>query len=464
MTLRLRRLLYAACIIIFFIVAPPLVLYTAGWRYDFTYHRVVETGSLVIKSTPAGATIRLNDQPYSDVTPAIINNILPGKINLEVAKDGYYPWQRALAIAPRVTTFVENIKLFLKGSPQAFLPSAVRQYWWNRDQDKIAYLTPDGEFRLFNTLNKKDSRLANSIGTLPALVSWSPHDDQLLVNRQVIDVNFPEKIISLDAVFGQKYNNLQWDPIVPDTLYGLAHGALYHLPYRLATARLVAAGPISDYELTATRTAWVEKNPVSLAASLTWINPAEPDALRRLPLRADAANGLFIRTNSRSIALYSAAKKILLVADPEIVENTATTTGAILEIPNVAKAIWTHDGSRLLYTDGSAIYQRAFPDPTPTITDERATTLITRYSEPIADMFWSDDELYLFYIIGSRLNVLETIPNFTPFSLELLNTGQILKQPEFVRNQLMVTYIDGQGALQSLPIGQKQSGSFFFGN
>lgn len=458
MNIRARRILYISAIAAFLLAAPPLVLYTAGWRYDFTYNRLVATGSLVIKSNPAKADIVLNGQPRSATTPAIINDILPGKINLAVTKANHYPWQRTIAIAPRVTTFVENIKLFLKSSPQPLLPAAVRQYWWNRKQDKVAYLTTTGAWRLYNTLNNKDSLLSSSPAIpLPAVV-WSPHDDQILLYHQVIDANFPEKIINLADVFGQNFSHLKWDPAMPDTLYGLLAGALYRLPYRLPAARLVLPGPISDYQIEPERIAWLEKN------QLAWINPADPNTIQRLPVRADAVNSVFIATNSRLFSLYNAAKKILLIADPAIVENLATTTNAIITIPNVQKAVWTHDGSRLVYTDGSAIYQRWFTSPLTVVPEERATQLITRYSEPITDIFWSDDELYLFYIIGTRLSVLEINPNFTPFSLELLNSAANLKQPEFVRNQQFINFIDAAGGLQFLAVAQKESGTFFFGN
>ena len=62
MTLRTRRILYSFFIAIFVIAAPTLVLYTAGFRYDFEYNRIVETGSLVVKSYPQNASIYINGE------------------------------------------------------------------------------------------------------------------------------------------------------------------------------------------------------------------------------------------------------------------------------------------------------------------------------------------------------------------------------------------------------------------
>ena len=127
MNLKTRRILYSIFVAIFFLAAPPLILYTAGFRYDFTYNRIVETGSLVVRSYPEKADIYLNGQAHTAQTPTIINNILPGKIKLLIAKEGYHEWEKDILVNARVTTFEERVTLYPRTEPQLFVGKRVAE-------------------------------------------------------------------------------------------------------------------------------------------------------------------------------------------------------------------------------------------------------------------------------------------------------------------------------------------------
>ena len=469
MTLRARRLLYITCIIIFILIAPPLVLYTAGWRYDFTYNRLVETGSLVIKSTPAKADIFLDNKPYQEKTPTIINDILPGKINLEVKKDGYHPWEKTVAIGPRLTTFAESIKLFLQSEPKVLISGSIKQYWWNRKQDKIAYLTNKGQLRLYNTLSGKDTFLANVAVSTLQNVSWSPHDDQLLVSRGtqaaathfIINAAATEKFINLNQITNLALTDLQWDQASSNTLYGLAGGALYRIPYLLKTTRLVLPGPLLSYSAGPDRIAFIEKLVKARAANLSWISVSDPTVIHRLTIRLDPSHDTLVKTNSRLVAINNSREKTLTIIDPSVKTDLKDS---VIEIPNAQKSIWSVNGDKLIYTEAGAIYQRTFIVPLTVIPRPNSSELITRYSQPLQDIFWSDDESYLFYSVEDTLRVLEIGPAAEPRSLTLLEKAANIKQPEFINSPKLITFIDESGALQALPIAAKEDRAFLFGD
>ena len=72
----------------FFIAAPLVVLYTAGYRYNFGTGRIVQTGVLSIDSTPKGAAIFLDGDRLRPSSPALLKNVLPGDHRVRVEKDG----------------------------------------------------------------------------------------------------------------------------------------------------------------------------------------------------------------------------------------------------------------------------------------------------------------------------------------------------------------------------------------
>lgn len=466
MTLRIRRLLYLSCFLIFAITAPPLVLYTTGFRYDWEYRRLVETGSLVVKSQPAGAAIYLNGQLYKDPTPTIINNILPGKINLEVKKDGYHIWQKNLAINPRITTFVENIKLFLKSDSQTYLAAPVVDYWWNSKQDKLIYSTGK-ELRLFNTLNQKNSLITSLAHQSVAVILWSPHDDRFILSRDananlenfIIDADAPEKFVALKTITPETLKNLQWDPLAADVVYALGNKGLYRVPYLIKTARLIKAGNIINYTLRSDKIIVLQKS--KSETSLVYFAPSDPTTVLVLAERPNGNNDSFLNTNSHRLALYNKTQKSLTIFDPSI--KATNPEEAVIEVPNVDKAIWSRDGSRLVYTSAGAIYQRSFIGPISVIPVVNPTELITRYSQTVDDIFWSDDENYLFYFVADSLRVLEITPSTAPRSLVLLANLTQAKKAGYIFNPAAITFINKEGSLKLLPLAEEQAGSFFFG-
>ncbi|MBI2636950.1 MAG: PEGA domain-containing protein, partial [Parcubacteria group bacterium] len=209
MTLRTRRILYVSFAAAFFLASPPLVLYTAGFRYDFAYRRIVVTGSLVVKSNPPDATVRLNGELRKEPTPTIINTILPGKIKLLVEKEGYHSWEKEIEIKPRVTSFEESITLFADAAPEAALGRPAVQYWWSPSGDKVAYATNENTLRLFNALNQKDTLIANVSDGRAVSLSWSSEQDRFFFSRGapggqkefiVVETLSPERIVPLEDI------------------------------------------------------------------------------------------------------------------------------------------------------------------------------------------------------------------------------------------------------------------------
>ncbi|MFZ5364930.1 MAG: hypothetical protein ACOZBH_01870 [Patescibacteria group bacterium] len=119
MTIKIRRIIASIFIIGFMISAPILILYTAGYRYNFKKNELKKTGALFIETEPKSTQIFLNGTLEKTDTPAHITNIFPNKYLIEAKRDGYKSWQKELEIRSQSTTFAENIVLFKDASPVA---------------------------------------------------------------------------------------------------------------------------------------------------------------------------------------------------------------------------------------------------------------------------------------------------------------------------------------------------------
>ena len=110
MTLLTRRIIYVS-LIIFFLIATPLVLsYSLGYGFDWQNKKLVLTGGFYFKSSPSGAKIYVNDKT-NNKTPRLISRLLPREYNIKIIKDGFHSWEKQLPIQSRVVTEARNIFL-----------------------------------------------------------------------------------------------------------------------------------------------------------------------------------------------------------------------------------------------------------------------------------------------------------------------------------------------------------------
>lgn len=462
MNIKVRRILYIFFAISFLIIAPPLVLYTAGFRYDFEYNRIVETGSLVIRSNPEGALIYLDGKLINKKTPTIINTILPGKINLLVKKEGYLDWENHIKIYPRTATFEEDIKLYPKTDYKSITEKTVEKYWWNNKQNKIAYKTKN-ELRLFNLLNKKDVLIANLDKKPLNEFKWSDHDDQFFFSRKtknsneyfVVDANFLDKVISINSILPD-IDSMQWDPHVENTLYALSGGYLYRIPYLLKEARLIYRGEVLKFLIEKDRIIVLEKTKNNKYQAL-WFTPSDASTIHLLPFLSVSKFDEFITTNSYRIALLNKKTNQLIIADPSIKKTGSEKNITIIN--NVKKALWSDKGETLIFSDGYGIYKRIFNTHITIIPRKEKNEIIAKYSQPIKDMAWADNESRVFYSVSDSFRVIDVLSKnirsniINEFSLKNIFTAN---------NANLVTFII-DGKLSALPLSLEDNRrSFLF--
>ena len=470
MKLRTRRILYSLFIIAFFLSAPPLVLYTAGFRYDFEYGRVVETGSLVVRSGPKKASILLNGQIHDEVSPTIINDLLPGKINLQISKEGYHSWQQNIEIFPRTTTFEENIKLYPKTIPQTVINQDALNYWWNNDQDKFVYLNSDNQVRLYNFLNQTDTLIVNLGADNLINLIWSPKNDSFILSygqnqnlkHFLVKTNPTAAFVDLEKNIGLELTAVKWDPKNSDTVYALHKNGLYRIPYLLKTARLIHEGPIIDYKAEKERILFIEQDQKNQINYASWINPAKPETINRLEARSLNNQDYFVETNSFRVGIKNDTDKTLTIIDPTVKDTKLEDPIVVLE--NVSQSSWSESGEKLIYSDGYAIYQRKFNNPITIIPSPNFSDLIIRYLDPIEKVIWADDEFHVFFVVNNTLRVAELKNSTQPRILTLLSSFPDVQKTDFIKKQESLTFIDSDNNLQILSLSIENPKSLFFGD
>lgn len=141
---RTRKILFSFFLFIFLIIAPTIVLYSQGYRFDFEKRKIVQTGGIFLKILPKSAEIFLNDKFLKKTDwffgSVLIENLLPKKYKITVKKDGYFPWEKELEVKEKEVTEAKNIILWPRNLKFEILAKNVENFFPSPDESKIVLL------------------------------------------------------------------------------------------------------------------------------------------------------------------------------------------------------------------------------------------------------------------------------------------------------------------------------------
>lgn len=139
-----RELLFWGFVSLFFILAPYILLTTAGYRYQFGSGRLIRTGVLSVSASPRNVAIVLNGESANENTPAVLKHLLPGTYNVALNRNNYHSWLGQIDIREGETTFLNNIMLFLESTPELITHESIQEIAIHPNNESIAYSVNTG--------------------------------------------------------------------------------------------------------------------------------------------------------------------------------------------------------------------------------------------------------------------------------------------------------------------------------
>jgi len=110
---RWRKFLFSILVLLFLILAPFIILYAQGIRFDFEKMRFCKTGAIYLKVVPKRAEIFLNGKKIKETDSILgsakIENLIPKKYFLEVKKENFFSWKKELEVKEEKVIPVEII-------------------------------------------------------------------------------------------------------------------------------------------------------------------------------------------------------------------------------------------------------------------------------------------------------------------------------------------------------------------
>ncbi|PIY97302.1 MAG: hypothetical protein COY66_00185 [Candidatus Kerfeldbacteria bacterium CG_4_10_14_0_8_um_filter_42_10] len=261
MELKYRRIYAYSVIAIFVIIAPILILYTKGYRYDFKKNQIVKTGVLNIDSNPRDASIVLNGKLVKKKTQAVVKNLPPQEYQIAIEKDGYYAWEKELPVFPNQATLTNRITLFKKNTPALLSEENVSQFKVSPDYSLIAYLAKNEKERLVLVVKRLSD--SHEIARLPLAkaagysISFSENQNYLFLHNKQDDKNEYQIVflksnqlpLPLSEISNLDFSKIK-APIENNIIYGLSNGKLYEMDLSRNSSRLLIDDSIQDFTVT----------------------------------------------------------------------------------------------------------------------------------------------------------------------------------------------------------------------
>lgn len=176
-----RKVLPWLFTIIFLIMAPAVVFYTSGYRWNPKKKVIERNGTLIVDTIPTGAGIKLNGKKIPETTSVTLQNMAPGSYKIELELKNHHPWSKTLWIEPERVTFISGVYLWPINEPEYLGYTDLISIFGDADSSSSLLVSkPVDNATSIWTLDEKTSAPAKQISVKENIdvfqVDWNPYD------------------------------------------------------------------------------------------------------------------------------------------------------------------------------------------------------------------------------------------------------------------------------------------------
>ncbi|MCX6740446.1 MAG: hypothetical protein NTZ49_04435 [Candidatus Parcubacteria bacterium] len=458
MNLKTRRIIMYSFILAFLILAPIVIFYSSGYRFDLKRHQVLKTGTLFLEAKEINkANLYVNNKliedPFSN--KKYIYNLLPGEYLVKLSKSGYHDWQKKAIIYSGLTTFIKDAILFKKDVPLQIADGNISELYLSPDSSKIAYLEKNDTFSEIYLLdlssNNTDLIYRFTSKDQTTSLSWAASSKKIMLSYDsthiIIDTNNPKNIFSLNAVTNFKAQNIIWDINSDNILFTEYQDSIYRIDLYNKKSEKIFSSPDTQIN----PTFFIEGNDIFYISEQIGQNSLNKYNLqfkteKQIIELSKNSNYKFIKSTNNYLGLIDLDQQNLLLIkkiDADYVTSLQNQTKNF----NAKEAFWDDKQNQLLIYDDFEIkiYN----------TDANKELFINRYGNPIKKISWYPDLSHLLILFDNNIEIIDItqevgtrnyieiakfdqISNFavTPDGKAVYFSGQIGKQQGLYRLNL----------------------------
>ena len=220
----IRRAIMIFLITLFCVLAPLIILYTAGYRYDYSAKKIKQTGVISIDVEPKNVRVYLNDVLIQKRIPIRLTNRAPGAYHLRIEADRRKTWEKDIMVESKQTTYIRDITLFQEALPieiEAYAGQEINNVFFSHDGAYSLILKQKDnvyELSLFNTKTKITYPLTRTYDEYPPKVDWSYYSPVAMIETrenniskiQIFNARNPEASADIHTIEAPEPINYQW--------------------------------------------------------------------------------------------------------------------------------------------------------------------------------------------------------------------------------------------------------------
>ncbi len=428
MTKKIRLILISFFIIFFLFVAPLIVLYSFGYKFDFEKREIVKTGAIHLKiQSPQKVRIYINNkfkkQTRLFLNSALISNLLPREHKISVKKEGFHPWQKNLKIEEGKVTKAEHIFLIKEEFDLEVFEEKVDSFFFSPDKTKIALLKKDPDKIYFKILNLKENQTKEIplFGKNQELLKlkWSQQSEKFLIKIKEgneikfflsSSLNIEKPKFDLLGFLTPLTNQISFSPQEQNQIFFLKEKNLYLQDLSENNKLSKILSNLVTYSLSNNEIVWIDDSGFIFRSNIK--NLEKKDPLNKTPFLFKENKDYEIITISETIFLKENNRLSFLNKE----------TGDIEEFQNSIKEVKVDPtGNKIVYFTDYEIWFSDLNDVASSSSPDRGKikkTFLNRFSEKIKDCFWFNP-YYLIFTVGDGIKIseIDTRDNINTISL-----------------------------------------------
>jgi hypothetical protein len=472
-----RSIFFWTLTVLFFIIAPSLVLYARGYRIDFQKGVFVYSGTITLKTNPEDVQISLNGK-LEKATASRINNslnvagLIPREYRLTISAPGFNDWNKKTEVHSGVSSEFWNILLTRKEyAKTAYATGSVEKFFISPEDKFIALENFQDGNTTVNILDIENNEITQTYAfpdwqfiteERKENIEWSPKEDYLLIplEKKTLIKNTETTIFSyfvVDPKKGTSFNlneylekedikNARWHPADKDYLFFLSGTDLFRANITDKNDLILVDQDISSFDL-AENGVYYSQLPNELVfrkelngkngkTQITFASPKETRSLNEKLIVYDEAR----------IAFLDKEKNLFIF-------NKGLSQEYLQKIGSAVEGIqFSDDGKKLLFWSANEISVHFLRDwNVQPLRVENETKEITRYAEKISNVQWFKDYEHVIFAVGSFTKIIELDNRDYRICNDLLTTETT--NPQIVYNHYLEKMFFSD---------QSEKGSLFF--
>lgn len=244
MTKKSRTIIFSIFLFLFITGGPSAILYSQGYRLNLNAKEgeklITQTGGVFVKASPRQTNIYIDGELKEKTDflfgSALVENLLPGRYEIEVNKKGYLPWKKTLEIKEKEVTEAKSILLFPEEFNFNLAVEKIENIWFTPEQTIIfkKSTTTEWVLKLYNNGEERELLKESDIyskGVELTNIIFSATSSELILETKIAKKNryfsFYPKKIPLALTELKDFHQVTIEYIYNDYTFKQEEGSLY---------------------------------------------------------------------------------------------------------------------------------------------------------------------------------------------------------------------------------------------